>query len=315
MTVVLSCQYRRIRAELAGHLAECLRHFEDGMRRNLDTHGGDLVPVGDLLAHGERWGIDPAEMAALLVGASAATLETARLLRPVAVALVGAETDPATIDDVRALGADAARAVDAWIEGHAWRLVTSDDIDRPSLAELPELQLRTLLAAVEITVTPTGPEAVAARVPADQRALFTSLLAGRAEERDRVEAMPPPRSLGAPEPPPPLDALPAPMARATRAVMATLTADITAPQTEPLRGTGVGDHPYRGRACVVSDRGEAAELLEPGDVLVTPFTGPAANSLLPLLGALVVEEGGSMCHAAIVAREFGLRRSSAPWGR
>jgi len=41
-------------------------------------------------------------------------------------------------------------------------------------------------------------------------------------------------------------------------------------------------------------------------VLVAPFTGPAYNSILPILGALVVENGGSMCHAAIVAREFGL---------
>jgi rifampicin phosphotransferase len=30
------------------------------------------------------------------------------------------------------------------------------------------------------------------------------------------------------------------------------------------------------------------------------------NSLLPVIGALVVEEGGPVCHAAIVSREFGL---------
>ena len=30
------------------------------------------------------------------------------------------------------------------------------------------------------------------------------------------------------------------------------------------------------------------------------------NSLLPVIGALVVEEGGALCHAAIVACEFGL---------
>jgi phosphoenolpyruvate-protein kinase (PTS system EI component) len=30
------------------------------------------------------------------------------------------------------------------------------------------------------------------------------------------------------------------------------------------------------------------------------------NSLLPVIGALVVEEGGAICHAAIVPREFGL---------
>ena len=50
----------------------------------------------------------------------------------------------------------------------------------------------------------------------------------------------------------------------------------------------------------------AFDQLEPGDVLVAPFTGPSMNSLLPVVGALVVEEGGAMCHAAIVSREFGL---------
>jgi phosphohistidine swiveling domain-containing protein len=42
------------------------------------------------------------------------------------------------------------------------------------------------------------------------------------------------------------------------------------------------------------------------DVLVASFVGPSINSFLPMLGALVVEEGGPLCHAAIVAREFGL---------
>lgn len=45
--------------------------------------------------------------------------------------------------------------------------------------------------------------------------------------------------------------------------------------------------------------------IQPGDVLIAPFTGPSINSLLPIIGALVVEEGGPLCHAAIVAREFG----------
>jgi phosphohistidine swiveling domain-containing protein len=41
-------------------------------------------------------------------------------------------------------------------------------------------------------------------------------------------------------------------------------------------------------------------------VLVARSTGPSFNSLLPIVGALVVEEGGPMCHAAIVARDFGI---------
>ena len=133
-----------------------------------------------------------------------------------------------------------------------------------------------------------------------------SELAERAALRDRIEALPPPRVLGEVEDPPPLDILPAPMARATAAMMANLRADATAPDTEMLCGVGIGSQVYRGRACVVRDAADALDRLQPGDVMIAAFTGPSFNSILPMLGALVVEEGGALCHAAIVAREFGL---------
>lgn len=362
---------------LAAHLDACMQQFASGMVRNLETHGGDLIPVGDLLAHGDQWGIDHATMAALLAGSSPGAVETAVRLRPVAIALATASPRPSSIDEVRALGADVAVAVDAWIEEHAWRLMTSDDVDRPTLAELPALLLQALLAATDLDVSPADPAPVRARVPADQRDLFDGLVAEaryglrqrddirgqcwdwpgglvrralleigrrlaaagrlvdaehvvelepgevsallrgepgpdvdtvakRASRRDEVEAMPPPRSLGEPEPEPPLDALPAPMARAARALMTMLVADATLAQDEPLHGIGIGDTTYVGRALVVRDAADALAQLEPGDVLIAPFTGPSFNSFLPVLGALVVEEGGPMCHAAIVSREFGL---------
>jgi phosphohistidine swiveling domain-containing protein len=363
--------------ELAEHLTTCLSNFEDGMRRNLDTHGGDLIPVGDLVAHGEAWGLDASTIAELLVGASPATIETAVLLRPVAEALTTAEHTPSSLDEVRALGPEVAEAVDTWLELHGWRLVTSDDVDRPTLAELPTLQLRALLAAVATTAQPVDPAPIRARVHEGDRNLFDSLVeearyghrqrddirglcwnwpggitrralleagrrltathrlhhpehaaeltpteidalllgrpgpdadrtATRAADRDRIETAPPPRTLGEPEVEPPLDVFPAPMARATAALMANLMADETALQTEPLHGLGIGIARYRGRACVVADSHDALDLLEAGDVLVARFIGPSFNSLLPIVGALVVEEGGPMCHAAIVARDFGI---------
>ena len=100
------------------------------------------------------------------------------------------------------------------------------------------------------------------------------------------------------------------MARATAALMVLLSADTTPPRPEvepsEVTGVGIGTTPYRGRACVVRDLMLAFDQLEPGDVLVAPFTGPSMNSLLPVIGALVVEEGGAACHAAIVSREFGI---------
>jgi pyruvate,water dikinase len=316
-------------------------------------------------------------MMSLLAGCSPATVETAVLLRPVADALSRAERVPTTLEEVRALGAEAKDAVDTWTELHAWRLVTSDDIDRPTLAELPALQLRAVLAATNASFEPVDPSAVRARVPEPDRGLFDELLAearyghrqrddvrglcmswpgglvrramleagrrlvgvgllrdvehaaeltpgeidtlvrtgvgpsaddlaARATRRDLVEAAPPPRMLGEPEAAPPLHVFPAPMARVTAALMANLTADATDATAAPLHGTGIGDETYRGRACVVHDVADAMKRLEPGDVLIAPFTGPSFNSLLPLVGALVVEEGGAMCHAAIVAREYGV---------
>src|SRR5262245_27463252 len=126
--------------ELSAHLDRALSHFEQSARRNLATHGGDLVPTGDLLAHCERWGVSANEAAGLLTGSSPATVETAVMLRPVARAIRrsgGPAASLQTIDDVRALGLDARAAVDAWLEQHMWRTVTSDDIDRPTLAEVP----------------------------------------------------------------------------------------------------------------------------------------------------------------------------------
>lgn len=46
--------------------------------------------------------------------------------------------------------------------------------------------------------------------------------------------------------------------------------------------------------------------IEPGDVLVTNSTTTAFNVVLPLLGALVTDQGGLLSHAATVAREYGL---------
>src|SRR5207237_9660673 len=43
-----------------------------------------------------------------------------------------------------------------------------------------------------------------------------------------------------------------------------------------------------------------------GDVLLTESTTEAFNILLPLLGAIVTDNGGLLSHSAIVAREYGI---------
>ena len=117
-----------------------------------------------------------------------------------------------------------------------------------------------------------------------------------------------PEVLGPPEQIPPLWALPRGMrmlTSATLAVMDLLGTERTEARSEQLRGLGIGSDRYVGTARVVLDAAEAYERVEPGDVLVTAATAPTFNAVLALAGAVVVEEGGQLSHAAVIARELG----------
>ena len=128
----------------------------------------------------------------------------------------------------------------------------------------------------------------------------------RAKERaERSELVPPP-TLG-PRIGIPVDALPAPMRTVSRAQLI-LRDSFLAPvgARAGLDGDGIGAEVYRGRALVAADPGDALMRLEPGDVLVAYGTTPAFNMALSIAGAVVVEEGGLLSHAAVIARELGL---------
>lgn len=60
-----------------------------------------------------------------------------------------------------------------------------------------------------------------------------------------------------------------------------------------------------GRACVVTDPFDPGDL-GPGDILLAPLTDPAWTPLFVAAEAVVVDVGGQMSHAVIVAREFGM---------
>ncbi len=127
----------------------------------------------------------------------------------------------------------------------------------------------------------------------------------RAEERRWWATLEPPPRLGKEEPPPPIDVLPPNLARMTRIVL-TVVDTLESASTESLRGMGIGDEAYTGTARVVHDPVEALASMEPGDIVVAPYTAPTYNSVLAMAGAIVTEEGGPLCHAAVIARELGL---------
>jgi len=366
-------------AALNRHFARLVAHFQATGYRHGSTHGADVIPMGDYLAHCQAWGIDDADAAFLLRGSSPASMEAAQLLAPVARAIQASGAAPSSLDEIRQLGPDAQAALESWIDTYSWRLITSTDIDVPTLAERPELLLNAVIATAELkdNVASPDPGPIRAKVPPGEQELFDELLvearqgmrhrddnsgicwswpAGlvrralleigrrlaatgqvnevdhalevrpeeieplfltaigpsahelseRAEWRARVEAAGPPDFLGKTEPEPPTDVFPAPMARATKAVLAMLKAMERKPMGEALHGTGIGATVYRGTARVVSTSDDGLDRLEPGDVLVAPFTTPAYNTVLSLVGALICEDGGAMSHAAFLSREYGL---------
>jgi len=74
---------------------------------------------------------------------------------------------------------------------------------------------------------------------------------------------------------------------------------------EVLSGLGGGAGRCTGRVCVVTDPSDMAKL-EPGDVLVAPFTDAAWTPLFLIAGAVVVDVGAMNSHAVVVSRELGI---------
>ena len=71
--------------------------------------------------------------------------------------------------------------------------------------------------------------------------------------------------------------------------------------------TGMGGSPGRftGRSRIVTGLNQA-DRVEPGDVLVAPFTDAAWTPLFLVAGAVVVDLGAINSHAMVVARELGI---------
>lgn len=119
-----------------------------------------------------------------------------------------------------------------------------------------------------------------------------------------------PAFIGGEPPAPPDPALLPPAARrgskAIDAALFQLFGVSEAPNTDTvLTGLAVNTGVYEGPARLVASPADFARI-KAGDVLVTRMTSPYFNVVLPLLGAIVTDRGGQLCHAAIVAREYGI---------
>jgi pyruvate,water dikinase len=72
-----------------------------------------------------------------------------------------------------------------------------------------------------------------------------------------------------------------------------------------MQGWAASPGVARGRARVLMSLAAGTEL-EPGEIIVAHSTDPSWTPLFLVAGGIVLEEGGPLSHAAIVAREFGL---------
>ena len=136
-------------------------------------------------------------------------------------------------------------------------------------------------------------------------------LAARAATRRAEAELDPPDALGPDHPDPDPSVFPPGIRRTMEIVITALSLLEVDPRAEraPLSGTGIGDRVHRGTARVVSDPDRLDDLvaaMEPGDVLVAPWTAPTFNAVFAIAGAVVVREGGPLCHAAVMARELGI---------
>lgn len=72
-----------------------------------------------------------------------------------------------------------------------------------------------------------------------------------------------------------------------------------------LRGLPASTGRATGTARVIRSP-EEFHRLQPGDILVCPYTDPTWTPLFALAAAVVADTGGPLSHAAIVAREYGI---------
>ena len=72
-----------------------------------------------------------------------------------------------------------------------------------------------------------------------------------------------------------------------------------------LQGIAVGDKIGTGKIRVIPNVSEIREFKK-GEILVTKMTDPDWVSIMRMASAIITDEGGKVCHAAIIGRELGV---------
>ena len=114
---------------------------------------------------------------------------------------------------------------------------------------------------------------------------------------------------GTPAGPPPPEWLPPDAARAERAIGIVLGEMFAAREKQKaganVNGFAASPGVITGTARLVLHPRDMGRVRQ-GDVLIARTTAPSYNAVLPLLSGIVTDRGGTLSHAAVVAREYGI---------
>jgi pyruvate,water dikinase len=148
--------------ELVTYLTRCREHHKEMIYQHMRFTGAAMIALGDLLAHAGDWtGMPPAELLSMMRGtapvSAGASGELAAMIAafgadPAARTLLFSDGDPGEIlSQLRALDTDAGKAVTAYLELTGYRLLDGFDISGRYALEMPDVLLRAIRAAVELS--------------------------------------------------------------------------------------------------------------------------------------------------------------------
>ncbi|HEX8255011.1 MAG TPA: PEP-utilizing enzyme [Thermoanaerobaculia bacterium] len=382
--------------QLIAHLERCFDAIDRAVILHHSLNATGMLPTGDFLAHVKEWtGLAPAEVLPLFRGASRVSLganeELEALVRALAAngdaqSLLSGSDHAAIIDTLIARTDAVGEAARRYIDKTGVRLVTGYDVADLTLAEMPELLVGNIRAAMTQKAASSETDvkqresALRDKVPAQHRQQFDQLLhearltyrirdertylndmwsagltrraileAGRRlaakgklhDLEHAVELTPaelksmlrggndrtadqaaadvkfrlthtsddaPPFLGGTPAGPPPIEWFPPAAARAERAVriiMGEMFVSRDKQSGTTVSGFAASPGNVTGTARLVLTPRDMARV-QKGDILIARATTPSYNALLPLLSGIVTDRGGTLSHAALVAREYGI---------
>ncbi len=136
-------------AELADHLVTCVEGLRSGLREHFGLVGAAGLPVGLYLQREATRGRSVTDSLADLRGAAGhSTAATVPALAAIAEALRSADAaTPSSFAEVRNVSADAASALDSYLDEYGQRIVGAFDVTGRRLIETPDIVLRSITAA------------------------------------------------------------------------------------------------------------------------------------------------------------------------